>query len=157
MSDLYQPCLSDIFNQQAEVNPPRPPRRKGAKSTLPVSIRVTAEEKARLQQMAGTLAISSYIRQKLFDDAAVTARAKRYQQKPRQPRIDHTEIAKLLGTFGQSELARSMLALSLAVQMGELEASAEVESSIKQACAEIHDIRNTLIMALGIKPQEHHR
>jgi hypothetical protein len=155
MSDLFQPCLSDIFNEQSQIKPTKPTRRKSAKSTLPVSIRVTTEEKARLQEMAGSLAISAYIRQKLFDDAAVTTRAKRYQRKTRQPRIDHTEIAKLLGTFGQSELARSMLALSLAVQMGELETSTEVESRINQACAEIHDIKNTLIMALGIKPQEY--
>jgi hypothetical protein len=155
MNDLSQPCLSEIFNQQSQANALKSSQRKGAKSTLLVSIRVTAEEKGRLQEMAGSLAISSYIRQKLFDDATVAARPKRYQQKPRQPRIDHVEIAKLLGTFGQSELARSMLALSLAVQIGELEASAEVENTIKQACAEIHDIRNTLIMALGIKPQEY--
>jgi hypothetical protein len=93
MSDLSQPCLSDIFNEQSQVKPDKPPRRKSDKSTLPVSIRVTAEEKAQLQVMAGSLAISAYIRQKLFDDAAVVARAKRYQQKPRQPSIDHTEIA----------------------------------------------------------------
>jgi hypothetical protein len=99
MNDLLQPCLSEIFNEQSQTNPPKLTRRKGTKSTLPVSIRVTVEEKARLQTMA----------------------------------------------------------LSLAVQMGELEASAEVENALKQACEEIHDIRNTLIIALGIKPQEHRR
>ncbi len=114
--------------------------------------------------MAGTLAISAYIRQKLFYDAAVTARAKRYQQKPRQPSIDHTEIAKLLGTFGFASLwvgnrnwHDPCWPCRWAVQMGELEASAEVENIIKQACVEIHDISNTLIIALGVKPQEYHR
>jgi hypothetical protein len=157
MSDLSQPCLAGVFNHEAVLPVPKPSRRKVAKSTLPVSIRVTAEEKARLQEMAGSLAVSSYIRQRLFDDAAVVVRAKRYQKKPRQPHIDHAQIAQLLGMFGQSELARSMLALSLAVQMGELEASAEVETKITQACTEIHDIKVALIMALGIKPQEHCR
>lgn len=156
MSDLSQPCLAGVFNNEAVLPVPKPLRRKAARSSVPVSIRVTAEEKARLQAMAGSLAVSSYIRHKLFDDAAVV-RAKRYQKKPRQPHIDHAQIAQLLGMFGQSELARSMLALSLAVQMGELEASAEVETKITQACTEIHDIKVALIMALGIKPQEHCR
>jgi hypothetical protein len=154
MSDLSHPCLAGVFNNEAVLPVPKLSRCKVGHSSVPVSIRVTAEEKAQLQAMAGSLAVSSYIRHRLFDDAAVTVRAKRYQKKSRQPSIDRAQIAQLLGTFGQSELARSMLALSLAVQMGELEASAEMEGCIKQACSEIHAIKTTLIMALGIKPQE---
>ncbi len=134
MSGSSQLCLSETFNAQAA----KPERRKSVKFTLPVSIRVTAEEKAKLQQMAGTLAVSAYIRRRLFGDMAAV-RPKQYQEKPRQPKIDHVEIARLLGMFGQSELARSMLALSLAVQAGELEASPEVEHQIGRACDDIHE------------------
>jgi hypothetical protein len=152
MSGSSQLGLSETFNAQAT----KPERRKSVKSTLPVSIRVTAEEKAKLQQMAGTLAVSAYIRQRLFGDMAA-ARPKQYQEKPRQPKIDHVEIARLLGMFGQSELARSMLALSLAVQAGELEASPEVQHQIGRACDDIHEIKTALIVALNIKPQEARR
>ncbi len=148
MNAVSQSNLKQAFNKQAKPLK----QRKSAKSTLPVSIRVTAQEKRELQQMAGVKPISSYIRQRLFGDA-VAARPKQYLKKQRQPRIDHVEIARLLGMFGKSQLATSMLALSLAVQAGELQVTAEVASQIECACNDIKDIRSSLVMALGMKPQ----
>lgn len=152
MNPLSSPHLSENFNAMAV----KPERGKRVRSIPPVSIRVSAEEKAQLKKMAGNLAISAYIRQRLFGDT-VAVRAKRHQEKPRQPVPSHVEIARLLGMFGQSELARSMLALSLAVQAGELEASPEVERQIGRACDDIHEIKTALIIALNIKPQEARR
>lgn len=148
MSLSSQPNIKKIFNNSAIQTK----RRKSAKSTMPVSIRVTAEEKARLSDMAGAKPISAYIRQRLFGDA-VAVRPKQYLKKQRQPRFDHVEIARLLGMFGQSQLATSMLALSLAVQAGELQVTSDVASQIECACNDIKDIRSALVMALGIKPQ----
>lgn len=102
MSLSSQSDLKQAFNKQAKPLK----QRKSAKSTLPVSIRVTAQEKHELQQMAGAKPISSYIRQRLFGDV-VAARPKQYLKKQRQPRFDHVEIARLLGMFGQSQLATS--------------------------------------------------
>jgi hypothetical protein len=149
MSHPSPPHLSEIFNALAV----KPKRDKRVRSIPPVSIRVSAEEKAQLKQMAGNLALSAYIRQRLFGDT-VKGRAKRHQEKPKQPKFDHVEIARLLGMFGQSELARSMLALSLAVQAGQLVASSEVELQICRACEDIHEMRTVLITALKVKPQE---
>ena len=151
MSLSSQPDLKKAFNKQAKPLK----QRKSAKSTLPVSIRVTAQEKHELQQMAGAKPISAYIRGRLFGDA-VAARPKQYLKKQRQPRFDHVEIARLLGMFGQSQLATSMLALSLAVQAGELQVTPDVASQIECACNDIKDIRSTLVMALGMKPQGGH-
>ncbi len=139
--------LTKTFNARAAKQKPKEP------AMPPLSIRVTPQEKALLQRLAGKHAISTYVRHRLFGD--VTAmRAKRYEEKPKQPKLDHVEIARLLGMFGQSELARSMLALSLAVQAGQLVASSEVEQQICRACDDIHEIKTTLIMALKVKPQE---
>lgn len=147
MKPSSKPRLSKTFNAQAAKQKPKEP-------VLPsLSIRVTPQEKALLQRLAGKQAISTYVRHRLFGD--VTAmRAKRHQEKPKQPKLDHVEIARLLGMFGQSELARSMLALSLAVQAGQLVASSEVEMKICRACEDIHEIKTTLITALKVKPPE---
>lgn len=122
------------------------------KRVAPISVRVTGDEKARLQEMAGAMAVSSFIRQTLLGED-VAKRPKRYIKKQRKPNIDHTEIARLLGMFGQSELGRSMLALSLAAQTGDLDVTPEVSDKLEQACDDIHEIKVALIMALGIKPQ----
>lgn len=139
--------LSKTFNAQAARNKPKQP------ALPPLSIRVTPQEKALLQRLAGKQAISTYVRHRLFGD--VTAmRAKRHQEKPKQPKLDHVEIARLLGMFGQSELVRSILALSLAAQAGQLVASSEAEQQISRACDEIHEMKTILITALKVKPQE---
>ena len=139
--------LSKTFNAQAEPQKPKEP------ALPPLSIRVTPEERALLQRMAGKQAMSAFIRYRLFGDRAAT-RAKRYQEKPKQPKMNHVEIARLLGMFGQSDLVRSVLALSFAAQAGQLVTSSETEEQIYRACKDIHEIKTTLITALNVKPQE---
>lgn len=143
--------LKKVF--AAKATPPANFGKAEKAFTLPLSIRVTEDEKAQLQAMAGALAISTYIRQQLFGDVATKRRAKRYQKKQRQPAVDSTELARLLGMFGRSELARSMLALSWAARQGQLEVSPEIEDQIERACEDIHTIKLALILALGVKPQ----
>lgn len=149
MSKPSHPLLSEIFNSTAE----NPKRRKSAKTTLPLSIRVKAEEKARLEAMAGAQALSAYVRQRLLGEDAAAARPKRYRKKPQAPGIDHVEVARLLGMFGRSELATSILALNIAIESGEWTPSPEIEERITRACAQIHEIRLVLIHALSVKPQ----
>lgn len=149
MSDSRQFDLAGVFNDKAA---PKPAREKKQK-TVPLSIRVTSEEKARLEAMAGAQALSAYVRQRLLGEDAAAARPKRYRKKPQAPGIDHVEVARLLGMFGRSELATSILALNLAIESGEWTPSPEIEDRIARACAQIHEIRLVLIHALGVKPQ----
>jgi hypothetical protein len=151
MNGSLQYNLVGVFGDAAVGQ--KKPKSKPRNRTVPLSIRVTEEEKAWLQEMAGALAISGYIRQCLFRDTAAK-RAKRHQKKPRQPSMDVQEVGRLLGMFGRSELARSMLALSLAASQGNLNITPEMEERIEIACEEIHTIKLALIFALGVKPQE---
>jgi len=128
---------------------------KQEKPLLPVSFRVTATEKEKLQRDAGSLSLSAYIRQVLFGDD-VSIRPARFLRKQRKPKIDARELARLLATFGKSDMARSILALSLAAQAGELDVSPDVSDKLEQACDDIQEIKLCLIMALGIKPQKDH-
>ncbi len=148
MTDSRQFDLAGVFNDKAAPTPAREKKQR----TVPLSIRVTAEEKARLEAMAGAQALSTYVRQKLLGEDAA-ARPKRYRKKPQAPGIDHVEVARLLGMFGRSELATSILALNLAIESGEWTPSPEIEERITRACTQIHEIRLVLIHALGVKPQ----
>ena len=126
---------------------------KHLQTLFPVSFRVSAEEKALLKKMAGCLAISAFVRQTLFGNN-VEKRPKRYLKKQKTPQIDAQEVARLLGMFGQSEIARSMLALSLAAQSGSLPVTPELTGELHAACDDIHDMRTALIMALNIKAED---
>ncbi|MBX2835092.1 MAG: hypothetical protein KTR28_09000 [Micavibrio sp.] len=122
------------------------------KSSHRVTIRFKEDEYQRLEQDRGKLSISAYIRQKLFGDGSAP-RKRQYRKTKSRPDMDAQMIAKLLGTFGQSELATSMLALALAAQTGDLDVTPDVSDKLEQACDDIHNMRTALILALGVKPQ----
>ncbi len=71
----------------------------------------------------------------------------------KEPSINSVELARLLGMFGQSELATSMLALSLAAAQGHIDVTPEIEDKIDSACDDIESIKLALIMSLNVKPQ----
>jgi hypothetical protein len=111
-------AMRDLFTSASDaVNEPK---NKEEKRSVPLTIRVTTDEKVHLKQLAGKRSISSYVRDALLGDTVVKTR-KRKSKKPKQADMSMVEVARLLGMFGQSELATSMLALSLAVQQGQLE------------------------------------
>jgi len=119
---------------------------------MPLSVRFTQKERKTLEREAGKLSLSAYIRRELLGDA-VSERKPHYLPKRRKPQIDHKLLAQLLGTFGASELGRSMIAISLAAQSGALSVDDELTAKLEQTCNDISEMRSSLIIALGIKPQ----
>ena len=144
--------LLDAFNNQAKPQSRNGIRTDGSDYTS-ISVRVTLAERAMIKQMAGTVAVSNFIRQRLFGDD-VDYRPTKYLRKKREPKLVHVEIARLLGMFGNSELAQSLIALSIVAERGELDVTDEIEDSIQAACEDIETIKIALMLALGIKPQE---
>ena len=149
MSGSSQSHLFEGFNAQSAVSSSQKTPR-----TIPLSIRVTKEEKARIQNLAGNMAVGNFIRQRVLGDDEDVKRPKRHRKKQYKPKLEHVELARLLGMFGQSELAQGILALSLVAQSGELDVTPDVSSQISSACAEIQEMKNMLIVALGVMPQE---
>ena len=151
MSHSSQHTLSDYFNicnTASEI--PKAPKKQ--KPLLPVSFRVTQEEKDQLSKAAGNTSVSSYVRQCVLGDLA-NVRPARYHKKQKDPSLTTVELARLLGMFGQSELATSMLALSLAATHGHMDVTPEIEDKIDSACEDIETIKMALILALNVKPQ----
>lgn len=130
-----------------------PNGRQKRKHPPPVSIRFTEEERARLSRDAGKLCLSAYVRQRALGEA-VASRAPRYLRKQRRPTIDDETLARWLGTLGQSELARSLIAIALAAQSGALPVEPELADKLDAACDDIRDMRAALISALGVKPED---
>lgn len=113
---------------------------------LYVSLRVTAEEKARLKKDAAGLSLSNYVRERLFRD----------ETKPRRTRgkfpvEDHAALSKVLRALGQSGLARDFETLSWAERDGTLVLDAESAKRLRSACADVAAMRRDLIKALGLQ------
>ncbi len=120
---------------------PRPKKTRRA----PFSLRLTESERADLLMRAGSLPLGFYVKQILFADAVRPAR------KPKTVLADHALLARVLAGLGGSRLASNLNQLAKAANMGSLPVTQETEADLRQACAEIAEMRTLLLAGLGIE------
>lgn len=113
----------------------------GAKS---LSVRLTPEERAALTARAGTLPLSTFIRDTLLEAAAREPR-----RKQRSPVADQQALAMVLAVLGQSRLSSNLNQLAKAANIGALLMDQETEASLCAAIEDIAAIRAMLMRALG--------
>jgi hypothetical protein len=116
----------------------------GHKYALPFSLRLTLEERAKLDAGAGTLPLGAYIRQRLFD--APSPRARTF----RRPVQDEQALGQVLAALGRSRLSSNLNQLAKAVHNGTLPVSPETEATILAACAQVAEMSGQLVTALGL-------
>ncbi|MEO1724823.1 MAG: hypothetical protein AAFR84_20800 [Pseudomonadota bacterium] len=127
---------------QHESDAPRSTKLK----PLYASLRVTAEEKARLKKDAAGLSLSDYVREQLFG-----AEAKPRRTRGKFPVEDHAALSKVLRALGQSGLARDFETLAWAERDGTLVLDEESARRLREACADVAAMRLDLIKALGLQ------
>ena len=116
------------------------------KKPVPFSLRLSFDERARLEAEAGDRPLGAYIRERLFGDEA-TKRIPR-----RKPTVDRAALGKALATLGQSNLASNLNQLARAANIGTLPVDDEVVQDLNAACAAVSDMRDGLMRALQGRP-----
>lgn len=118
--------------------------RAPAPKTTPFSIRLTPDERARLDNMAADVPVGAYIKSRLFgtDQRAIRTRA---------PKADQKLLAQLLARLGQSGLASNFNQLARAANTGALLVDDETHAALNAACADIAAMREALMQALGAR------
>jgi hypothetical protein len=111
-------------------------------NTKPFAIRLTSDERAELNRRAGEMAVGAYIKGCLFADAA-----KRKRRGARAPVKDHTALAHVLASLGQSRLAENMTALANAAESGTLVLNDDTPRVLAEACEDIVVMRLLLMKA----------
>lgn len=116
------------------------------KRLAPFSLRLTFEERARLEKDAKGWSLSAYIKWRVFnhDKPAPKIRGK-------NPTKDQQALAALIALLGKSRIANNLNQLAKAVHTGSLAVTPETEKDIQRASAHMADIRLMLIQALGLK------
>jgi hypothetical protein len=107
----------------------------------PFSLRLSFEERARLQTLADGEPLGSYIRDQLL------------QGKPKRKKHsvnDRAALLKVLGLLGQSRIANNLNQLAKAVNSGSLPVTPETETAIHEAAQDVMEMRRMLIDALGL-------
>lgn len=114
----------------------------------PFSLRLTFEERARLEKDAGNMPLGAYIRSRLFDKPA----SDRSPRRCKRPVKDDQALGQLLGELGRARIANNLNQLAKAANSGSLPLTPETEKSIREACEGIHWMRIALMQALGLQP-----
>ena len=119
-------------------------KRKG-KSPPPFSLRLTFEERAKLEAAANGVPLGAYIRALLFDEELPKVR-----RRNTNPVKDHEALGRVLAALGQSHLSSNLNQLARAVNTGTLPVHPEIEAELREACTDIALMRAALIEALGL-------
>ncbi len=119
------------------------PKQK-TKKPSPFCLRLSTEERARLEYEAGDMPLGAYARSRLFDDP--TPRKRRMKR----PVKDHKLLAELITKLGASRIANNLNQLARAANSGSLLLMPEIEEDLRQALADIAWMRKTLMKGLGL-------
>lgn len=141
MTDLR----SDFQNAAAAPAPRR--KRKGSAQ---FSMRLTVEERARLEREAGDTPLATYIKFRLLNHMPDLASLGPALPDGR-PATDTQLIAQLLAALGASRLSNNLNQIAKGVNMGTLEIGPDTEKELLDACTAVKAMRQDLITALGLK------
>ena len=136
--------LRQDFASSADNDTRKPGRRK---RMAPLSIRLSPEERARLEVMAGNQPIGRFVKGRLFaanDNNPAKARKHSAVQ-------DQQSLARILGMLARMEVFHTLKALLSEASRTPLKP--ETEYALREACRDIAEIRRMLIKALGIKAE----
>ncbi|MCK4946329.1 MAG: hypothetical protein KAS59_08720 [Alphaproteobacteria bacterium] len=129
-------CISDLKPE------------KKAKRPAPLSIRLTAEQRYQLEEMAAGQSLNAYIKTVLFQD-----KTKSRKVRNKQPIKDHKKLALALGILGRLNTLDTLEKLLNTTDSKNAPLLSFVQRDILQACTDIRLIRCYLITALGVKAE----
>lgn len=112
----------------------------------PVSIRFSDSEKTRLREKAGAMPLGTYVKQVVLGDEVKPNRRRA------APVADLKALGQILGLMSQSRMANNLNQLAKAANLGALPVEKEVETDLRDACANITLMRRLLLRALGQMP-----
>ena len=114
------------------------------RAVSPLVIRLTAEERARLEELAAGMTLSAYVRACVFGQEA-----KRRKRRPKDAVADKQAAAEALALLGQSRIANNLNQLAYHANIGALEIGASEREQIDEAYEHVLAIRALLVTALG--------
>jgi hypothetical protein len=137
------PPLSGLF---AQALAPKPVRKRKGSPVFP--LRLSADERARLEELAGETPLATYIKFRIFNNLPPLAQLQGVRNG-----CDTKLIAQLLAVLGEARIANNLNQLARHANMGTLEVTPETELQLLEACADVQIMRRALMTALGSKSE----
>jgi hypothetical protein len=141
------PDSSADFRSAAQPLPPagRGKRRRGSPT---FSLRLTGEQRDRLQAEAGDLPLGAYIKDRLLPEG------KSVRIRRAAPTVqDRRMLAHALAALGASRISSNLNQLAHLANIGVLTVTPEIAEELREALRHVADIRMMLMRALGKHPE----
>ena len=110
----------------------------------PLTLRLTIDERAKLEELAAGMTLSAYVRACVFAEET-----KRRKRRPKDVVEDKKAIAEVLALLGQSRIASNLNQLAHHANLGILIVGDAEKAQIAEANAHLQTIRGLLVKALG--------
>ncbi|WP_254655219.1 hypothetical protein [Roseobacter sp. GAI101] len=112
----------------------------------PFSLRLTEDERAKLEGHAGSMPLASYIKSVVLADEAP-----KYRKRSKPPVAEQQLLAEILAWLGASRMASNLNQIAKGSNQGTLVVNPDLERDLQQACVDVAWMRVTLLAALGLK------
>ena len=116
------------------------------KRAAPFSLRLSFEERTKVEANAGNMPVAAYIKSLLFADDAP-----RYQARSKEPVKDHQALAQVLACLGASRLSSNLNQLAHSTHVATFYFDEDTKAAIQGACRDVRIMRQLLMTALGLK------
>lgn len=127
-------------------------KRYGGKDFVPVSIRLAFEEKAYLQEQAGSQSLSGYIRSQLLRDVKPR---KKQRRKRRKPALREKQMTRLYGLMLNSRIAGNLNQIAKKANSGSFNLSDPEEKALLFGTLEaVQGLCSAFHKELGIRFEE---
>ncbi|MGH1542180.1 MAG: plasmid mobilization relaxosome protein MobC [Arenicella sp.] len=117
-------------------------KRNKKPETKPFCVRLTDDERAELETIAGKMPLGRFLREQLLGSKA---RKRKKRSKVRQPKIGDKNLALVMALFGDQRIASNLNQLARHANMGTLDFDDETLEQIQEACAAMIAVRNYLL------------
>lgn len=115
------------------------------RSTIsPLTLRLTPEERTKLEELAVGMTLSTYVRACVFGQEA-----KRRKSRPKYIVADKKAVAEALALLGQSRIANNLNQLAYHANIGALDIGDVELSQVNEAYEHVLFIRSLLVSALS--------
>jgi Bacterial mobilisation protein (MobC) len=113
----------------------------------PFSLRLTFEERARLERDAAGMALGAYIRSQVLDEDVAPRKVRN-----KFPVKDHKLLAEALALLGQARIANNLNQLARQANTGSLSMDTDSNSELRATCAVVRRACNLIISSMGHEP-----
>jgi hypothetical protein len=117
--------------------------RRKDKYPTPFSIRLTDEERAKLDALAGDMPMADYVRTRLFDTPSPR------HHKMRRFDVNQSLLKKLLRELGRQHISSRLHLIMNSIDDGDLEVDDKLELELHYLCSELRHLRRNIRKALG--------